>query len=342
VERVGRLGRLGRFGARRRSAFAHAVLATAIIGAPATPAPAAPGEVVNLTREIVPRAPECAALFSNDGATANLWQKAKLPALDDHCRSLQKALQRIFSGSYKPAIEHADQAEKLTPGQPGPFIVRGLAYARWGRDPQAAEAFERARALHPRALDDAMVLDAWASVLVRLRRLDDARRAYRALLPRVSGPQGLCGVRAQCDAAGLAYLSAGLLAMHEGPTGLDEAIAILREARAKAEPRDDVRRIASLALTLALDRRGEIDQARELAVEVAKGRGVPTEIPAEIVARFVSPPEGLLLRAIGLSSTEPAAAAELARTWLSTGGEATPWAAHARGLVVRLDKAKGK
>lgn len=314
------------------------VLAVTSVLLTAAVAHAGPGEVMNLTREIVPRAPECAVLFTKAGDKnkPNLWEAAKQPALHAHCELLQKAIQRVDSGNFVAALDLAQKADDLTPNQPGPFVARGLAYARWGKPKDSAAAFDKAKSLHPRALDDATVLDDYGSVLVRLGKLDEARRAYRALLPRVTGPTGMCGVQTQCAAASLAYLTAGVLAMDEGTTGLEEAVAILREARAKSE--GELKRVATFALALALDRRGEAEQAREIASDMAKTRGVPTEIPPEITARFPGLEEAHAIRAIGLETTEPATAIEAWKQYLSNGGDKRTWAAHAKGRVLKLEK----
>lgn len=299
---------------------------------------AGPGEVMNLTKEIVPKAPECAVLFTKAGDKnkPNLWEAAKQPALHTHCELLQKAVQRVDSGNFVAALDLAQKADDLTPNQPGPSVARGLAYARWGKPKDAAASFEKAKSLHARALDDATVLDDYGSVLVRLGKLEDARRAYRALLPRVTGPTGMCGVQTQCAAASLAYLTAGVLAMDEGTTGLEESVAILREARGKSD--GELKRVATFALALALDRRGEGEQAREIASDMAKTRGVPTEIPPEITVRFPGLEEGHAIRAIGLESTDPPAAAEAWKAYLSGGGDKRAWANHAKAHLAKLDK----
>jgi len=298
----------------------------------------AAGEMQMATREIVPKAPECAVLFKGgaDKTKPNLWESAKQPALGDHCALLQKGVQRINEGNFVAALDLAQKADDLTPGQPGPAVVRGSAYARWGKPKDALVAFDKAKALHARALDDATVLDDYGSVLLRLGKVEDARRAYRALLPRVTGPTGMCGIQAYCSAASLAYLTAGVLAMEEGATGLEEAIAILKETRGKAS--GDVQRVASLALALALDRAGDSVQAREVAADLVKTKGIPTEIAPEIAARFASMEESHAMRAIGLEASEPLAAVDAWKAYLAGGGDKRVWAAHAKAHVALLEK----
>ncbi len=320
---------------RARTALLPVLLAggLALIAGPA-PARAA-GTVVVSSSE--PQVPECAADAGKPNAT--IWDKAKTPARDEHCQTLKKAFAKIRAGSYREAIELADLAEQLSPGQSGPWVVRGSANARWGKDAIAVAAFEKARSIHPRALDHARSLDDHAAALVRLGRLDEARKTSRALLPRASA---LCDTVAICPDVGVAFLSAGVLAMSVGPEGLPEAVAILREARGKSDAKSEVHRVASLALALALDRNGELAQARSIAEEIVKTRGVPSEISSELVARFPAPHEVSAMRAIGYEVADPQAAAAAWKAFLDGGGEKGPWASHAKQHAAKIGGKPGK
>ncbi len=305
------------------------------------------GTVTVPTRSIVLKAPECAPLYKTangggDATVSNIWESAKLPALSAHCSKLQLGLKSVSEGAFGPALDYANKAELDTPGQAGPWVLRGGAYARWERFKDSVAAFEKAKSINARALDDAETLDDYGAALVRLGKTDEARKIYRALLPRVGGPQGLCGPRTECDAAGLAYLTAGALALEGGTTTLDEAVAILREARAKAEQGKDVRRMATLALALALDRRGDVDQAKELTTDVAKTKGIPSEVPSEVSGRLPSPEEGTAMRAIGLEASDPAAALEAWKSYVTAAGEKKTWVAHAKAHIAKLEKPGGK
>lgn len=301
--------------------------------------PPAPGKIVFTPPAVVLKAPECAALpkFASPGATGNLWESAKHPGLGTHCDLVWQGVTKFREARFLDAIEYAKRADEASPGGAGPFIVRGSAFARWGKAAEAAEAFEKAKSIHPRALDDAETLDDYGAVLIKLGRFEDARRIYRALLPRVAGTQGLCGAKSICDDAGRAYLAAGVLAMDEGPKGLDEAVAILREARTRSELGGDVRRVATLMLALALDRRGDLDQAKELAAEAAK-LGVPSDMPPDVSGRLSSPVEVAAARAIGYEASDSASAITAWKTYLSTGGEKRPFEAHARKHLAALEK----
>jgi len=302
----------------------------------AIPAPP-PGKVEITPPAVVLKAPECGALPKFNGQTGNLWESAKHPGLSAHCSLVWQGVAKFREARFLDAIEYAKRADEASPGGAGPFIVRGSAYARWGKPTEAAEAFEKAKSLHPRALDDAETLDDYGGVLIKLGRFDDARRIYRALLPRVAGAQGLCGAKAQCDDAGRAYLAAGVLAMDEGPKGLDEAVAILREARTRAELGGDVRRVSTLMLALALDRRGHVDQAKELAAEASKF-GVPSEAPPDVAGRLSSPVELSAARAIGFEQTDPPSAVTAWKAYLANGGDKRPFADNAKKHLAALEK----
>lgn len=321
------------------------VAAAALVFASIAVAPgatAAPGSVSSSDVEFATaqKAPECLS-FTGKGSTgpkSTLWAGAKQPSLKEHCLELQQGIRRFRNGEFLQAVAQADRAELLSPGLAGPHVVRGEALARWGKYKEAYEAFEKARTLHARALDDAEALDDLGFVQVRLGKLDEARKTYRALLPRVAGPLGLCAVGGECEAAGAAYLTAGMLALEQGKPGIDEAVAVLREARSKSPASSSVRRVGTLALALALDRRGDTTQARELTSELSKTAGIPGDLPTELSSRFPAMEEGLALRAIGLEATEPTVALEVWRKYLTAGGDKRAWADHAKQHVAALEK----
>jgi tetratricopeptide (TPR) repeat protein len=318
--------------------FALLPIAAPILGGPVqAPAPGSQGIVKNTPPAVVLKAPECAALPKFSGQTGNLWESAKHPGLTTHCNDVWEGVSKFREARYLDAIDWAKRADDAAPGTAGGWVVRGSAYARWGKPAEAAEAFEKAKSIHARALDDAETLDDYGGVLVKLGRFDDARKIYRALLPRVSGTQGLCGALSVCDAAGRAYLAAGVLAMDEGPKGLDEAVAILREARARAELGGDVRRVATLMLALALDRRGDVDQGKELAAEAAK-LGIPSDAPADVSVRLSSPAEITAARALGYESSDPSSALAAWKAYLANGGDKRPFADHAKKHISSLEK----
>jgi tetratricopeptide (TPR) repeat protein len=325
---------------RRRSTLTPTLSLAALVLAMAASAVAAPGQVAVTPKSIVLKAPECAPLFKGaggaDASTSNLWESAKMPSLRAHCDLLQLGVRAFREGRFTDALAFATRADAEPKDQPGPWVIRGEAYARWGNAEESVKAFEKAKAIHPRALDDAEALDDYGAVLVRLKRAEDARKVYRALLPRASGALGLCPFGGDCDAAALAYVTAGQLAI-ESPASLEEAIAILREARAHGGASTDVRRTAVMALALALDRRGDSEQARDLVAKI-----FATEVPPEIKVRFIAPEEATAMRAFALEANDPGLALEQWKAYLAQGGDKRAWAAHAKAHVAKLEKAPKK
>ena len=311
-----------------------------VLGAASAAAGGPAGQVAITPRSIVLKAPECAPLFKGPGggesSTTNLWESAKMPSLRAHCDLLQLGVRAFREGRFTDALAFASRADAEPKDQPGPWVVRGEAYARWGNLEESAKSFEKARSMNARALDDAEALDDYGAVLVRLHRADDARKIYRVLLPRASGATGLCPFGGDCDAAALAYLTAGELAM-EDPAQLEEAIAILREARARGGTSNDVRRTSVMALALALDRRGDVDQARDLLSKI-----FGAEVPPELRVRFIAPEEAIVMRALALEPNDATLALAQWRAYLVQGGDKRAWAAHAKEHIARLEKGAKK
>jgi hypothetical protein len=95
-------------------------------------------------------------------------------------------------------------------------------------------------------------------------------------------------------------------------------------------------------LALALDRRGDGEQARALVQEMASARGVFVDLPIEDGVRLPWPEERLAIRAFALEASDPATAASTWRSYLSSGGDKRVWSAHARTHLALLDKATAK
>jgi tetratricopeptide (TPR) repeat protein len=270
------------------------------------------------------RPPECA--FAG-GRTANVWERAKSPELGRYCDLVASASSKLAGSAAmaQAALEAARQANDVLPGHAAPMALEGRALAALGKTEAAYAALHDAEARDPRALDDPPALFAWARVLARTGRADDAARAYRALLPRAAG----LGSSDRTAAA----IEAGLVAMAHGPAGLDDAAAALREAMHGAQ--DEVEPLAALALALALDRRG--DTAEGLALLADRVHGDPRVFLAGTRAQellAVAPAEGVALLALGLEASDPAAAREEWGKYLAHPG---PWAAEARAHQTSLE-----
>jgi tetratricopeptide (TPR) repeat protein len=218
------------------------------------------------------------------------------------------------------ALDAALQADKVLPGRAAPRVLEGRARAALGQLAEALRALEEAKARDAAAFDDPMALLAWARVLARTGHADRAADAYRSLLPRASA------LSAAERAA--ASIEAGLVAMAAGGAGLDEAVAALREGAREAQ--DEAQLVGVAALALALDRRGDNDEARVLMRERAHGDprvALSSAHARELLA--AAPAEGYALAALALEPTDPTGARDAWDQYLAA-SPSGPWAAHAR------------
>jgi tetratricopeptide (TPR) repeat protein len=291
--------------------------------------------VLALTTWSSGRPPECA---DEGGRGGNVWERAKSPELRRYCDLVASASSKLAGSVVRwgagpaagapmaqSALEAAREAERVLPGHAAARILEGRALAALGKLPEALAALRDGKARDPRALDDPPSLLAWARVLARTGHAEEAAEAYRALLPRGSA-------LASADRAA-AGVEAGLVAMTRGAGGLDDAAGALREAVREAQ--DEAAAVAVLALALALDRRGDGDEAHALLSERAHGDPRATlASPRAMELLAVAPAESEALAAIGLEPTDAGGARDAWQKYLAAapGG---PWAAHARTHLAR-------
>jgi hypothetical protein len=225
------------------------------------------------------------------------------------------------------ALDTSREAERTLPGRAAPRVLEGRALAVMGKVGEARTAMLDARARDASALDDPTALLAWARVSARTGHPDEASEAYRTLLPRAAA-------LAPFD-RGVALVEAGILeGAVRGEHGIDEATSALREAL--HETRDDSLAVAVLGLALALDRRGDPDEARALLAE--REHGDPRSQLAQPDAKGilgVAPLEESALVALGLEATDAAGARDAWEKYIASapGG---PWAAHARSHLAAM------
>jgi tetratricopeptide (TPR) repeat protein len=224
------------------------------------------------------------------------------------------------------ALEDAREADAILPGRAAPPALEGRALAALGRFKEALAALEKARARDAGVLDDPQALLAWARVLAHTGHSQDSAAAYRTLLPRVSALSSAERFAATTEA--------GLVALACGPTTLDEAVSAFRESLRANQA--DAEAVAVLGLALALDRRGEGEEARALLSD--HRRNDPrTALSARRVRELLAaaPSEALALTALGAEATDPTAARESWESYLAS-SPAGPWAAHARAHLAAL------
>ncbi|HXN30809.1 MAG TPA: tetratricopeptide repeat protein [Polyangiaceae bacterium] len=256
------------------------------------------------------------------GRAVNVWERAKSPELRRYCDLVASASSKLagVTAMAQAALDAAREAGQVLPGHAAPRVLEGRALATLGRFSEALTAFDDSKARDPRSLDDPPALLAWGRALARTGRTQAAADAYRALLPRSAALPTAERVSAEIEAA--------LLAMTRGAAGLDEAAAALREALREAQ--DEAHGVAVLALALALDRRGNADEARTLLGE--RARGDPRDVIASSRARellAVVPAEAHALAAFALEPTDTAGARDEWQRVLDE-GPSSVWAAHAR------------
>jgi len=273
------------------------------------------------------RPAECNVLPGERGA--NVWERAKIPELRRYCDLVASATAKLAPGSrmVPDVVLLADQADALVPGRAAPMLVKGRALCQLARYSDALAALRAAEGRDERALDEPAALLAWARSLAFTGDAAGARAAYRALLPRAEA--------LPLADRGVAYLGAGMLAMAAGPSGLDETIAILRQARRDSQ--DLLRAAATFALALALDRAGDGGEA--LAVLAEEGAGeAPSVMEDARVLAAMGPGAHAEARAIEALAAGSAGKREVARAkWrevLAEAGESGAWAAHARAHEV--------
>lgn len=282
------------------------------------------------------RPPEC----GEGGRTAhNVWERAKSPELRRYCDLVASASSKLAgtTAMAEQALAAAQQADGVLPGHAAPRVLEGRALVALGRLDEAAAALRDGKSRDPRALEDPLALLAWARVLARTGHAADAADAYRAVLPRATSLSA-----AERSAAAV---EAGLVAMERGPSGLDEAVAALREATREAQ--DESAAVATLALAVALDRRGDADECRALLESRAHPQGLrqagdpraPLSSPRAKDLLAVAPAERDALVAMGLESTDPSGAHEAWQSFL-TAAPKGPWADWARSHLAHAGVSK--
>jgi hypothetical protein len=275
----------------------------------------------------VARPAECTTLES--GATTNVWERAKAPELRHYCDLLASGAAKVVSGAQvAEVLAIADEADRAMPGRAAPSVLRGRALSRLGRDAEALAALRGAKTKDERALDEPVALLVFARTLARTGHSPEALDAYRALLPRASS-------LVLVD-RGAAYVEAGMLAMSNGTKGLDEATAMLRQARRDSQ--DTVQALCVYALALALDRAGETGEARATLTD--RPHGEAHTVFAEPRAHDTLGPSGSAdldaMAGLAMELSDPDAARAAWQRFLAGPGGKGPWAEHARGHLAGL------
>lgn len=256
---------------------------------------------------------------------ANKWERAKEPSLQSYCTLLASGTAKLVNGGALakevPAI--ADDADKLLPGRAAPSVLKGRALLKLGKPADALAALKEARARDDRALDDPVALLAWARANARTGHFDEAAQAYRAALPRTSA--------LSAAERSTASFEAGMIVMAQGPKTIDDAVAMLRQARREAQ--DSMQVASVVALALALDRSGQKDEAKAVLAERVRSDAKPVLSDARIADALADAGvahESDALLGTALEVTDPSAARDVWRRYAEGAGGKGPWSDHAR------------
>jgi tetratricopeptide (TPR) repeat protein len=268
-----------------------------------------------------------------NGRAANVWERAKSPELGRYCDLVASASSKLAGtqAMAESALLVAREADRTLPGHAAPRALEGRALSLLGRLDDAVVVLRDAASRDVRTLDDPATLLAWARALARTGHLEEANKAYHALLPRAAALPSAERASAAIEAA--------LVAMSSGPAGVDDAAAALREAMREAQ--DETVTLAVMALALALDRRGDLDEASALIAERVEQdpRAVlQTKRVRELLV--VAPKEGAALVARALQDQDPAGARDAWREYIAAAPEG-PWVAHARARLSALGERRG-
>lgn len=279
------------------------------------------------------RPAECAPLSAS--SASNVWERAKYPALRRYCDLLASGAAKLAAtpspDEAREAMANAAEAARALPDRAAPAVLRGRALVALGQYREAAAILDTAVAHDPRALDDPAALFAWGRALGRVGRLADAEEAFRALLPRASSLAP--------SERGKAEIEAAFLAEARGPSGIDQAIPLFRQARRDAQ--DALHVLASVGLALALDRAGEHDEARasdggRQDPRDALGEGAVREALSDVGA--LAEADALVAFSARIAGDAPGAKDAWTRYLAGSAGKG-PWADHARASIANEPRA---
>ena len=161
------------------------LLVSALLSPAALPAGLGHGAGLSAAAAASGRPPECSSGSKRALARGpSVWELARVPTLQRYCDLMARAHAEL-STMPEAARKAAQEADEALPGRAAPQVVLARAALSTGTIEEAARAFERARALDPRSVEDPSTMHDLARVLVRTGKRDEALVVYRALVPRV-------------------------------------------------------------------------------------------------------------------------------------------------------------
>ncbi len=278
-----------------------------------------------------PRSPSCVV-----DPGGSVWARARGAEEAAYCSALARGYARLLRRP-EEALTLAAAAERAGPGRAAPQVLAGRALLALARPEEAVGRFERGLALDAGATGAPDALHDFALASLLTGRLEGARAAYRALVPRVE-------LLADDARARRVLVEAAGVVMAEGTPALDEAISYLGEARRRVRTPGQ-RELVLGALGLALSRQGRPDQARGVVAEAsgflldvgslatgpAGERGRASQAPA------LPPGEIHAVAAVLAEGEVRAEAIDQWRAYVAVVGERGTWVEHARRRLAVLE-----
>jgi len=317
-------------------------LVASLVLASSSPAPSGQGASLVAAAAASGRPRECASTVQyGRSKRPTIWALARAPELGRYCDLVARAKALLVSDPSR-ARDAAESADKAMPGHAAPRVLLARAALALGKVDEAARAFETARSLDPRSVEDPPTLHDLAEVLRKTGKLEDALVVYRALVPRVDllgSPDRRVAVLLEAAHVSMAVAAARASAPPDAAAQkpaserapLDEAAAYLREARQR--PPSALAGDVLLSLVLVLDRNGDRVQA-DAALADARATGVRLRPGAPTY--LAASEDRACLEAL---ASEGAAAVKLWETYLAGSGGKSPWAAAARARLEATRKA---
>jgi tetratricopeptide (TPR) repeat protein len=277
----------------------------------------------------------------------SIWESAREPSLALYCDRMARA-QTELAAQPDAAKKAAIEAEQALPGRAAPQVVLARAELALGGLEAAAKAFERAREIEPRSVEEPGTMHDLARVLARTGKRDEALAVYRALVPRVDllgTPDRRVSVLIEAAHLSMAAEAAGTATPPSdvGKKGaraqLDEAAAYLREARQR--PATQLAGDVLLSLALVLDRAGVREQADAALAEAQRSGDADRFRSATRKPRapdyLAAPEDAVALAALAAEGSDRIEAQKSWEAFLAGPGGKGAWAVAAKA---RLDAVK--
>lgn len=249
------------------------------------------------------RPAECGAPQSKGkGARrASIWRLSRNPRLGAYCDAIAKA-HALMESDPMGALAAAQGAEATLPGRASTFTAIGRAQLALGDIKASVDAFESAKRIDARALDEPKAMNDFAWALVKAGRAPDAAPIFRALVPRANllpdRARSLVFLRA--TSALMAHAAADPAS---SATDFADAQAYLSEAR--TDTTSPFYADALLVAVLVYDRAGDGAKA---AAALDEARRVRASSSSDVAAYVATPSDALAVAAIGAEVNDPATA----------------------------------